>query len=169
MAFGASRPFPCARGRCVEGYRERALSSVAVSIYFADATLASAFVPAGAPPPRSRRSAACSRCAKTSRHRGLGRGCIGRLDRRTHLVRVCCERKARRRPLRSCRKDPIAALETRNARCWTGPRRDFRDHRADRRARRRAEAELAASRSGRRPKYRARVGRRPFRRAARGD
>lgn len=44
MAFGASRPFPCARGRCVEGYRERALSSVAVSIYFADATLASAFV-----------------------------------------------------------------------------------------------------------------------------
>jgi hypothetical protein len=64
---------------------------------------------------------------------------------------------------------PIAALETRNAPCWTGPRRDIRDHRADRRARRWAEAELAASRSGGHGKHRARRGSRPFRRALRGD
>jgi hypothetical protein len=48
----------------------------AVSIYFADATLASAFAPAGASGLRSRRLGVCSKSETMSRSRGSGRGCI---------------------------------------------------------------------------------------------
>jgi len=58
----------------------RGVLNDAVSIYFADATLASAFVARWCIGPRSRRPAACSRCVQMSRRRGSGRGCTGRRE-----------------------------------------------------------------------------------------
>jgi hypothetical protein len=59
----------------------RGVLNDAISIYFADATLASAFVARWcAPCQRSRRPGACSACAMMSRRRGSGRGCIGPRD-----------------------------------------------------------------------------------------
>ena len=56
----------------------RGVLNDAVSIYFADATLASAFVARWcASGRRSRLPEACSRWARTNRSRGSGLGCIG--------------------------------------------------------------------------------------------
>jgi len=55
----------------------RGVLNDAVSIYFLDATLASAFVAGGALARGSRRMVVCSGFAMTSRCRGSGRGCIG--------------------------------------------------------------------------------------------
>ena len=57
----------------------RGVLNDAISIYFADATLAS---PGGAPGPTSKTAGARSRCARMSRRPGLGSNCIGRPDRR---------------------------------------------------------------------------------------
>ena len=50
----------------------RGVLNDALSIYFADATLASAFVARWCAGRRPRRREACSRCARVSRSRGLG-------------------------------------------------------------------------------------------------
>jgi hypothetical protein len=56
----------------------RGVLNDAVSIYFADAILASAFVARCASGLSSRPLAGCFRCARTSRHRGSGLGSTGR-------------------------------------------------------------------------------------------
>ena len=55
----------------------RGVLNDAISIYFADAKLASAFAARCASDPRWRPPGAYSRCAKMSRRRELGLGCIG--------------------------------------------------------------------------------------------
>src|SRR5437762_11351216 len=59
----------------------RGVLNDAISIYFADATLAGAFVARWCAGPKVEAAGARSRCARMSRHRGSGQGCIGRLDR----------------------------------------------------------------------------------------
>ena len=56
----------------------RGVLNDAVSIYFIDATLASAFVSRWCRGPRLRRKVACSAFATMSRRRASGWGCIGR-------------------------------------------------------------------------------------------
>src|SRR5262252_2200633 len=56
----------------------RGVLNDAVSIYFLDATLASAFVTRWCAGTRPRQLAAYSEFAKTSRQYALGQGCIGR-------------------------------------------------------------------------------------------
>jgi hypothetical protein len=58
----------------------RGVLNDAVSIYFSMQRWRARLSPAGAPGPRSRRKTACSAFVTTSQRRGLGRGCIGRLD-----------------------------------------------------------------------------------------
>jgi hypothetical protein len=66
----------------------RGVLNDAISIYFADATLASAFVARWcAPCQRSRRPGACSACAMMSRRRGSGRGCVGHREGKRDLAR----------------------------------------------------------------------------------
>jgi hypothetical protein len=60
----------------------RGVLNDALSIYFADATLASAFVAGGASVPRSRRPEASSRCARMSWRHGSGPGCTERREDR---------------------------------------------------------------------------------------
>jgi hypothetical protein len=57
----------------------RGVLNDALSIYFAGATLASAFVARWGQGPKPR--AASSRCVRTSRSHGLGQGCTGRRSR----------------------------------------------------------------------------------------
>jgi hypothetical protein len=56
----------------------RGVLNDAVSIYFADVTLAGAFVTRWCAGSRSRRPEVCSECAMMSQRHGSGRGCIGR-------------------------------------------------------------------------------------------
>jgi hypothetical protein len=65
----------------------------ALSIYFADATLASAFVARWCVGPRWRQREACSKCAKMSRRRGSERDCTGRCE--AERVRPCTSRRSR--------------------------------------------------------------------------
>ena len=62
----------------------RGVLNDAVSIYFADTTLASAFVADGAPGTRSRRRTACSGCEMMSRWQETRRACIGRHSAGVH-------------------------------------------------------------------------------------
>jgi hypothetical protein len=62
----------------------RGVLNDAISVYFADATLAGAFVDRWCVGPRSRRPAAYSGCARMSRHLGSGWGCIGRREGEPH-------------------------------------------------------------------------------------
>ena len=64
----------------------RGVVNDAVSIYFADATLAR-LSPGGAPCPRRRRMVASSACVTMNRRHGSGPGSIGRLKRRFSLMR----------------------------------------------------------------------------------
>jgi hypothetical protein len=59
----------------------RGVLNDAISIYFADATLASAFVAGGVPGLGSKRPEVCSKCARMSRSRGSGRDFTGHRER----------------------------------------------------------------------------------------
>src|SRR5215472_1068400 len=63
----------------------RGVLNDAISLYFADTTLASAFVARWCIGSKVVRLTASSRCARTIRHRGSGRGCIARRKVRPHL------------------------------------------------------------------------------------
>jgi hypothetical protein len=58
----------------------RGVLNDAVSIYFADATLARAFVAGGCARSKAETAGVCSTCARMSRRRGSGPGCIARPD-----------------------------------------------------------------------------------------
>jgi len=60
----------------------RGVLNDAISIYFADATLASAFVARWCAVRKAEMAGGVSTCARMSRRRGSGRGCIGRRDAR---------------------------------------------------------------------------------------
>jgi hypothetical protein len=64
----------------------RGVLNDAMSIYFLDSTLASAFVARWCAGSRLETVAVCSGFATTSRRRGSGRGCIGRLNEEGRFI-----------------------------------------------------------------------------------
>jgi hypothetical protein len=90
----------------------RGVLNDALSIYFADATLASAFVARCASGQRSRRPEVCSTCAKISRSRASGRGCIGRRESEAAIDAGAC----RRSPEGAQRENPGGHWGFRNGR-----------------------------------------------------
>jgi hypothetical protein len=65
----------------------RGVVNDALAIYFADATLASAFVPAGVSAERLRPWTVYSECGMTSRHRGSAQVCTGHPELFSSIIR----------------------------------------------------------------------------------